>query len=188
VSETIAHVQSFSKATPIASTMSRSFPISNTFKPTTPREVASKDPEEDHTQSPPSEGADLRRARNKQFAEILVARAQWLSPPDAALVRATFGQGSTVAQVARLARTDARSLRRRLRRLVRRLSSREFLVVLRAWEHWAPTRRRVARACFIDGLSQRQACKALKLSLHTIRRHSSAVKALAETEPFRKAS
>ncbi|USN99697.1 MAG: hypothetical protein H6810_03290 [Phycisphaeraceae bacterium] len=75
-------------------------------------------------------------------------------------------------------RLSARTERRRLRRLVTRVLSPRFAFVIASRRAWAPTRRRVAMACVVQGLSMREAGAALGLSLHSVRRQMDAVEAL----------
>lgn len=214
-------------------------------------------------------GRDLGREtsaleRRRATAEILVQRAQWLLPADAALVRAVYGDGLSVTTIAALRRVGARpsaaggiaqsaargaslsaadrtllaapsrgratpgdpaarpparagagagvgvgagcdiagvagsasdadaaeacaatavrSLRRRLRRLVSRVTSRRFVGVMRQRDGWSPTRRRVATACVLEGLTMREASARLGVSYHVVRRHMDAVAALCDGE------
>ncbi len=71
---------------------------------------------------------------------------------------------------ARQRRVGIRRLRRHLKRLVERLASPRFVCVERFGQSWPTTRRRVAQACVIEGLSIRQAARTLNLSIHTVRK------------------
>jgi hypothetical protein len=130
---------------------------------------------------------DLRRGVRREEAEVLVRRAAALPEPDRRLVEAVFRDQLTVSQLASIWRerkgrqADARFLRRRLRRLVERMRSSDFETVLACRARWSPTRRRVATACVLHGLSIRQAAEELGLSLHAVRRHLHAVTAVCET-------
>jgi DNA-directed RNA polymerase specialized sigma24 family protein len=62
----------------------------------------------------------------------------------------------------------------------------QFIYVLRQRDEWTPTRRRVATACLLHGLSLRQAAAALHLSLYTVRRHQDAIIALFESATTRR--
>lgn len=85
-----------------------------------------------------------------------------------------------------------RTLRYRVRRVVRRMLTPEYQAVARwmaleklgsaasAWNGWGPTRRRVAICCGLHGLSLREAAADLNISLHTVRRHWDAVRALID--------
>lgn len=127
---------------------------------------------------------DLRRRLGRRdAAEVIVERSKHLLPADAALVRAVFADGVPVSRLAALsdARAGApaaRALRRRLRRLLARMLSERFVGVLRRQEEWGVTRRRVAAACVLQGLTMRQAAAALGVSYHAVRRHMDAVGAI----------
>lgn len=110
--------------------------------------------------------------------EQLVERAVHLPPDDRALIQAVYGDGKNVAEIARLAREDPRSLRRRVRRIVKRLAAPEYAFVVLQASRWSRTRRRVAEVCILHGRSMRTAATELNLSLHTVRRHHDAVRAL----------
>lgn len=93
-----------------------------------------------------------------------------------------------MSDIAALRGVSPSVLRRRVRRLVKRMASDEFLFVSRhvAPRHggscpWSSTRRRVAEACVLRGLSLRQAASLLNLSLHTVRTHRGAVAALFDS-------
>ena len=110
-------------------------------------------------------------------------RSKHLLPADEALVRAVYSDGVPVSRLAALgdARAGpaaARALRRRLRRLLARMLSERFVGVLRRQDEWGVTRRRVAAACVLQGLTMREAAAALGVSYHTVRRHMEAVGAI----------
>lgn len=158
----------------------------------------------------PDPPVDLRRRAGREFAELLVARADALAAPDRALIRAVFREGLSVREVAELqagaasstpddaqpgasAGTDpgarVRTLRRRVRALIARMTSTRFLIVLRAAgpgatpaaaSPWPATRRRVAVACVLQGMTLRDAARSLRLSLHSVRRHMDVINALAD--------
>lgn len=122
-----------------------------------------------------------RREHGRSRAEQILARADRLPDGDRALLRAIYDTGQSVRDLAPIVGVSARALRRRVQRLVERVLSREFAFVLLQREHWAPTRRRVADAVFIDGLSLRRASRALGLTFHTVRRHHDMIAAAAES-------
>ncbi len=111
--------------------------------------------------------------------DLVRARAGDLSAPDRALVEAVVLGGQRVSELAPLAGCSPRVLRRKLKGALARLSSPEFGFVIRHRSQWPHTRRRVAEACVLRGLSQRAAASELRLSLYTVRFHQSAVLAMA---------
>lgn len=123
---------------------------------------------------------DLRRRRSRDFADVVVQRAQLLLPEDRALVCAVYRDNLTAAQVAELTGVSPRAVRRRLHTLTQRLLSPRYEFVTRRQQQWGPTRRRVAVACAIHGMTLRAAAEHLSVSLHTVRRHMDAVAAQLE--------
>jgi len=123
---------------------------------------------------------DLRRRDRQDLARRIAHMAEWLPQADRALLRAVYDSGQPVADLARIAGQHPRSLRRRVRRLTARVLSSRYLFVVSHMADWPATRRKVARACVIQGLSMRAAARQLGLSLHTVRMHHAAIRALAE--------
>ncbi|MCE7975327.1 MAG: hypothetical protein DYG92_13550 [Leptolyngbya sp. PLA1] len=111
--------------------------------------------------------------------DLVRNRAGELSAPDRSLVEAVVLSGRRVSELAPLAGCTARVLRRRLKGVLARISSPEFGYVLRHRSEWPLTRRRVAEACVLRGLSQRAAASELRLSLYVVRLHEGAVLAMA---------
>ena len=124
--------------------------------------------------------SDLRRRRPRDLADTLVSRAQHLLPEDRALISAVYQDNLTAIQVAELTSVPARTVRRRIKALVERLLSPRFEFVARSRQRWSPTRRRVAEACALRGMTLRAAAEDLNVSLHTVRRHMDAVAAQQE--------
>jgi DNA-directed RNA polymerase specialized sigma24 family protein len=133
-----------------------------------------------HLRVDPASGEDPRRARKREIAEAVVARSEWLPQDEQALVRAVFRNGQSAAQVARLMGVEPRRVRRRVHRIVKRVMAPTFVLVVQQREQWSGTRRRVAEACFVRGLSIREASIELGVSLHTVRIHCGAVRHMLE--------
>jgi DNA-directed RNA polymerase specialized sigma24 family protein len=129
---------------------------------------------------------DLRRAFRRDLAQTLVERAAHLPEPDRYLIEGVFRDGRSIADLAAMWKDrpelgyTPRSLRRRLHRLVERLNSHRFMLVAEHRACWTPTRRRVATACVLHGLSLREAAETLGTSLHTVRRHFDAITTIAD--------
>ncbi|MFI4898189.1 MAG: hypothetical protein ACIARR_10220 [Phycisphaerales bacterium JB059] len=123
---------------------------------------------------------DLRRKKRREVVDRIVEGSAWLAPAERALILAYYRDGQRVTEIARLANESVRALRRRLRRAVRRVLSPEFAFVVEAHGGWSPTRRRVARACLLEGRTIRETSERLGLSLHTVRRHHVAIRAMVE--------
>jgi DNA-directed RNA polymerase specialized sigma24 family protein len=124
--------------------------------------------------------SDLRRRIPRDLADILVLRASHLLPEDRALISAVYQDNLSAIQVAELLNVSPRAIRRRIRVLVQRLLSPRFEFVTRRSRHWGPTRRKVARACVLEGRTLRDAADTLGLTLHTVRRHMDAIAAQQE--------
>lgn len=151
-------------------------------------------------------GVDPRREARERMASLAHAAGGHLDPVERAVLEAVFVHGHTCAELARLrgtpgyppalgdasrrtqATSEARRLRRLLGRVVDRVLSPEFMYVanlvgasgLPAPPGWSSTRRRVATAIFLRGLSVRAAARELGLSQHVVRLHSDAVRAMAD--------
>ncbi len=130
-----------------------------------------------------ADSPDLRRRARREYAEMLVDHAAWLTPEDRELVTSVFGEGLSVAAYARRRREKespipVRTARRRLRKIVARLLSPRFVFVIENRKAWPATRRRAAMACVVQGLSLREAAAKIGVSLHAVRRHMDAVEAL----------
>jgi len=142
--------------------------------------------------SPSLSPAHARRGHIHLEPHILT-RAAWLPAPDHALLTAYYDAGLTIQRIADMLHLPPRTAARRLRILAERIRSPQFLTVahaahpdpeLRALfgppdpDLWPPTRRRVADAIYIRGLNMRAASRELRLSLHTVRRHNDAIRAI----------
>ena len=130
---------------------------------------------------------DLRRRKRREQVERLLERSSLLPPGERSLVEAVYRDGRSVTELARAASVkgaprDPRRLSRKLRRAVRRMLSDEFVYVARHREQWPASRRRVATATCLHGLSMREASEQLGMSLHSVRRHHQAVRTLVEAD------
>jgi DNA-directed RNA polymerase specialized sigma24 family protein len=130
--------------------------------------------------------------------ETVVRRAAWLAPTDGAVLLSVYEQGLPVAEAARRLGTDEKALTRRIRRLIERVMAPRFVLAARVLRPdpdlrrllpepdplaWPPTRRRVADAVVIRGLTMRHAAAELRTSLHSVRRHMDAIHAMANAMP-----
>ena len=133
---------------------------------------------------PPSEpiGVDLRRRNRADHADRLVHLASQLPANDRALVEAVYLHGRSAVEIAQLTSLPVRRVRKRIRQLVLRISSARYLYVLRQRDTWTRTRRRVADAIVVQGLSMRKAAATLGLTYHTVRGHAGAIKAMFEAD------
>ena len=101
---------------------------------------------------------------------------------DAALLKAVYGQGEPLAEVARLRQEKAGKVSRRVTALTRRLLSREVEFALRVRDSLPGQRRQVATICFVQGRSMRAAAKELGISFYAVRRQCEALRAMMDAE------
>ena len=123
---------------------------------------------------------DLRRRQTRVQTESLLARAQWLCRSERELIGSIYEQGRRVSDVAAMMDVDPRWLRSKVRRIVQRVSTPEFAFVALHLHDWPPSTQKVARACVLEGRSQRDAARTLKMSLHTVRKHRDAIVRMAQ--------
>jgi transposase-like protein len=131
---------------------------------------------------------DLRRRCEREQAERVLGRASFLPRRDELLLRAVLEDGIAVVELARLAGVCPRAMRGRVKRLLRRMSTPRFVFVAARIGEWTSTRRRVAEAYFLHGLSMREVESRLGLSRHQIRFHRDAVEVLFQMEASREGS
>lgn len=118
---------------------------------------------------------DLRRSDTRGAADLIVAYAAHLPEPDRVLLTLVFGKGMQVSQLARAHALDPRVARRKVRALAARVLDPRFAYVLARKEAWPASRRRVATACIIEGLTLREAAKHLRMSLYRVRELRNAI-------------
>ena len=112
----------------------------------------------------------------------LCALSTWLPEPDRALIRSIFDEGKRVSDVARLMKAEPSKLRRRVKSVAKRVTDPRFRQTASLLARLAPTRRRVAMACLLGGMSMRDASHTLRLSLHQVRKHCQAIETLLEIQ------
>lgn len=94
-----------------------------------------------------------------------------------------FEQGRPISRIADEMNDDPRKLGRQVRRITQRVLDPRFRFVADHQSKWRPTRRKVACACVIEGLSIREAAEKLSLSAYTVRKHKEVIDALCEELP-----
>ncbi len=117
---------------------------------------------------------DLRR-----LMERLSLLAEHLGADDRALVEQVCGHGVPIATVARLSRRPQRAMQRQFHRIMQRVNSKEFTFVLAHFGHFRGVQRRVARSVFLEGTSMRRAASEHRITLHQVRQHVDAIRAIA---------
>jgi hypothetical protein len=131
--------------------------------------------------TPSTVDIDLRKGRDSALADRLVARADWLPNPEAALVLAVFRDGVPLATLARAQGVCDRLLRRQLGRAVSRLMDNRALFVATHARHWTPVMATVARFIYLQGCSMRETARRSGFSLHTVRETRLGIDALFDT-------
>ncbi len=124
---------------------------------------------------------DLRRIKSRDLIDAILARAEHLPEADAALLRAVYDRGLSVANLALTTNADARALRKRVRSLVARVMDPTFMFITTHAAAWPEVRRRVSTLCLIQGLSVREAAARLSVSDYTVRKNLLAVRTLTES-------
>ena len=130
------------------------------------------------TRFDPDQALDLRRKRQRDLADSILSRAEYLARPDRTLILAVYEDNRRISHLARMMGLHPRSLRRRIRRLIERMMSPKFAFVAARRDQWSATQRRVATACVLHGLSIKAASEQLKLSHYTVRKHCDIVQTL----------
>ncbi|GEM_PF-1301879 len=119
---------------------------------------------------------DMRRGITANIAAKVRSAAPYLDDRDREIVLAVLDRGQSAAAVGRLTNRQAREVRRHVKRVYRRISAPEFQFVLEQIDRLGGTRRKVASACFLHGLSLRQAAAKLGVTVHMVRRHVMAIR------------
>ncbi len=125
-------------------------------------------------------GSAASRLRRRAGADVVLARAHLLEAADRGVIEAIYGSGQSATQVAQVLGVPARKVRGQVRAVVKRLRSRECTLVDTMGPKWGTTRRGVAVACFVHGLSIRRASERLGITFHAARQHYAAVRAILD--------
>lgn len=110
----------------------------------------------------------------------LLELARHLPEADRALVRAVYGDGTPIRVVAGLRRQPDRECRRRLALLVDRMNHPAFAVAVHGSAPIRGRGARIARACFVEGLTIRQAAVRLRTSVYAVRRERARILAMVQ--------
>jgi DNA-directed RNA polymerase specialized sigma24 family protein len=125
---------------------------------------------------------DLRRRLPPALAERVVLRLEHLPEEERAILRSVFVDNRAVKELAPLAGSSERVLRRKVKRALSRVLGARFSFVLERRASWTVTRRRIATLHYIDGMSVRETAARTGLSLHAVRRHRDAIEAIFDAE------
>jgi len=112
-----------------------------------------------------------------QDQQVLIGRAELLTPEDRELVEAVLVRGQTVVSVANMMGLSPRTVGNRMRKLAARLTSRKFLDAARALRMLPRDDAVLARLRFCAGLSERKLAEKFGVSPHHIRRRIDAISA-----------
>jgi len=121
---------------------------------------------------------DLRRARDAQPVDRVLARADWLAPAERDLVLAVLADARPIAQIARDTGANPRVLRRSFAGAVARLLDERTVFVASTLPRLRGLRARVARAHYLQGQTLRAIAQADGSSLHAVRAHRVAIESL----------
>lgn len=123
-----------------------------------------------------------RRTDARAEPEQIVRLAQALPDEDRLLLERRFGDGISVAELARRSRRSAQTISRRIDRLTRRLESAEFRFTVLYQDQLPKGTRRVATLLFVQGRSLRDTAKLTRKSLHRIRCERAKLQTLAQIQ------
>ena len=126
-----------------------------------------------------------RRTGIRQAPEQIIRLAQALPAEDRLLLEQHFGDGLSMADLARRSRRSAHAVSRRIERLVRRLASPEFRFTVLHQDRLPKAMRRTATLLFVHGRSLRATAGLTKKSLHRIRCDRAMLQTLARVEHLR---
>src|SRR6185436_19421816 len=118
---------------------------------------------------------ERRLLDRRERADVIVRNAEHLLPEEWALARAYFVQGMPASQIARLAGTTSKTVRRRIDRMVARVTSLRFVFAVNHRKSLGRMRGRVATACLAQGLSMRETSRQFGVSIYVVRSHLHAV-------------
>lgn len=128
---------------------------------------------------------DLRKRITTRLSEYAYDAAAFLNEQDRELVLGVTVRGAKASSFAVMFSMSPRQIRMHTRRLLRRIASPEFRFSIRLLSNkgsiaGTATRKNIARECFVNGLSIRDAAKKLGLTIHMVRSHATAIRNQAE--------
>ncbi len=101
--------------------------------------------------------------------ELLLLRSNLLSSRDKALMQMVFDKGGTFEQIARLTGQSASTVSRRFHTVLNKLLTRELTALLRGRAEFDSLEIRIARAYYLEGLSQKAIIQKLGVSRYRVR-------------------
>jgi len=112
-------------------------------------------------------------AKTRKFpksADLMIARAELLSPRDRALVEAVMLKNQSAEEIGQIAGINPRTVRYHIHKLTKRMSSQKFLDAARLMLYLNPREAEVVRRYYCQGQSLRTVAEAMGLTLHQVRR------------------
>lgn len=120
--------------------------------------------------------------------ELLLLRSNLLNHSDKALMHMVFDRGGTFEQIARLTGQSASTVSRRFQCILQKLLTRELAALLRQRNEFDSLEIRIARAYFIEGLSQRAITEKLGLTTYRVRNAIGTIRSVIYHNAIDKAS
>ena len=111
---------------------------------------------------------DPRQGRRGEV-ELILLLAEHLPRAERELIEAVYLHGQSMAHVARLSQTPARTVQRRVQRLVNRMTDRRFAYVALRGDHLPSELRPVARRLILEGRTLRETAARTRRTLHEVR-------------------
>ncbi len=102
--------------------------------------------------------------------DVLRRRAAFLSGPNGAILKMYLENGSTFAEIARVAGVSETTVARRIRRCTRRLIEGRFPGCVRQGDSLSRIESAIARDAFLEGLSQRRIAVKRGMSIYQVRK------------------
>jgi DNA-directed RNA polymerase specialized sigma24 family protein len=122
--------------------------------------------------------SDLRRKNRAAAIRDVLDAASFLPPADRELLRTIHDYGRPICELAPVLGLTPRALCRKFHKILKRAKSPEYAFVITHAAAWPDRIRRVAHCLFVEGLSTRDTCIKLGLSLYTVRQHREYVRNL----------
>ncbi len=133
------------------------------------------------------DGLSDRRQEAREAAELLLLRGHLLSRDDRVLLQMVFDRGGTFAQISRLTGLSATTVSRRFHRILKKLMARELVALLAETKQPDPLEISIARAYFVQGLSQQDISKKLGISAYRVRLTIRGIRRLVYQNTIRRA-
>ncbi len=121
---------------------------------------------------------DLRRPRDTQPVDLILARVDWLAPAERDLVLTVLRDARSISAIARDTGANPRVLRRSFAGAVARLLDERTVYIAATLPRLRGLRAKVARAHYLQGQTLRAIADADRASLHAVRAHRVAIESL----------